>query len=199
MTTHTGLPVAGYKAQSADAVAIVNAFKRDEERLLRKLDGMVRLNDQLFDQGEGAVFDPRWLSIGRTGLEQAFMAINRSVFQPDRVELNEDEPIAKAAHEANRAYCLAIGDDSQPSWEEAPQWQRDSALAGVRFIREHPDASPSASHDSWLAQKKADGWKYGPVKNPLKKEHPCFVPYDELPAEQRAKDHIFTAIVRSLI
>jgi hypothetical protein len=109
------------------------------------------------------------------------------------------EQIAKACHEANRAYCLAIGDNSQPTWEDAPDWQRNSAIAGVQFIKANPDAGPAASHESWLEQKRADGWKFGPVKDPEAKEHPCFVPYDELPTEQRAKDYIFGAIVRSFL
>jgi hypothetical protein len=51
---------------------------------------------------------------------------------------------------------------------------------------------------SWLAEKTKTGWKYGPEKDPEKKEHPCFVPYDQLPAEQKMKDHIFLAIVQVL-
>ena len=83
--------------------------------------------------------------------------------------------IAKTCHEVNRAYCHSIGDDSQPSWENAPEWQKKSAIAGVKYILTNPDAKPSDSHDSWLSTKKADGWKYGPVKDPEKKEHPCYV------------------------
>jgi len=41
------------------------------------------------------------------------------------------EACARAAHEANRAYCLAIGDVSQTSWDDAPEWQRSSARNGV--------------------------------------------------------------------
>jgi hypothetical protein len=107
--------------------------------------------------------------------------------------------IARVCHEANRAYCKALGDGSQVSWDAAPQWQRDSAIAGVRFHMENPNASPSASHESWLKVKTEEGWKYGPVKNVETKEHPCFVPYDQLPVEQRAKDYIFSAIVDTLL
>jgi len=107
--------------------------------------------------------------------------------------------IAKVCHEANRAYCQTIGDDSQPTWETAPEWQRLSAINGVKFTRDNPSAPPSASHDSWLEEKRAAGWKYGPVKNPEAREHPCFVPYDELPPEQRAKDALFQAVARALL
>lgn len=105
--------------------------------------------------------------------------------------------IAKMAHEINRAYCLAIGDTSQTTWEDAPDWQKDSAVKGVIFHLENPNATPENSHESWLKEKEADGWKYGPVKNPETKEHPCFVPYAELPVEQKAKDYLFRQAVHS--
>lgn len=106
--------------------------------------------------------------------------------------------IAQVAHELNKAFCESIGDNSQPSWADAPDWQKDSAVNGVNFHLENPDASPSASHDNWLKQKEEEGWKYGTVKNPETKEHPCFVPYNQLPVEQRSKDYIFKQVVHSL-
>lgn len=106
--------------------------------------------------------------------------------------------IAKVCHEANRAYCQALGDNSQPAWEEAPRWQQESAVAGVRFHLANPDAGPEASHESWLAQKEADGWVYGEVKDPEAKTHPCMVPFSELPVEQQAKDFIFRSIVHAM-
>lgn len=108
------------------------------------------------------------------------------------------EQIAFVCHETNRAYCQIIGDNSQPIWSDAPAWQRESAIKGVEFNLANPDAPASASHDSWLAVKEADGWKFGPVKNAERKEHPCCVPYDQLPKEQQRKDALFKAIVASL-
>lgn len=103
--------------------------------------------------------------------------------------------IAEIVHEANRAYCHTIGDDSQVPFADAPQWQRDSAVNGVEGILNGTITKPEQSHESWLAEKERTGWKYGPVKNAETKEHPCFVPYAALPPEQQVKDAIFFAIV----
>lgn len=109
--------------------------------------------------------------------------------------MKDIEQIAKVCHTVNAAYCESIGDDSQFSWDSAPDWQKESAIKGVEFHLDNPDASPSASHDSWLKAKTEAGWKYGEKKDPEKKEHPCCVPYDELPQEQKSKDYIFKSIV----
>lgn len=106
------------------------------------------------------------------------------------------EACARAAHEVNRAYCIALGDLSQPSWDTAPDWQRSSAINGVSGVL--AGNGPEQSHESWLAEKAATGWKYGPVKDPEKKEHPCFVPYAELPPGQQHKDALFIAAVRAM-
>ena len=106
--------------------------------------------------------------------------------------------IARLCHEVNKAYCQLLDDDSQPNWDNAPDWQRDSAVAGVEFNLANPTAPASSSHDSWLAVKEADGWKYGEVKDAGKKEHPCYVPYEQLPKEQQVKDALFKAVVAAM-
>ena len=107
--------------------------------------------------------------------------------------------IARVCHEVNRAYCAAYGDHSQPTWEAAPPWQRDSALLGVKLHVTNPDAGPEASHASWMAQKVAEGWVYGAYKDPENKRHPCLVPFGKLPVEQQAKDFIFHGVVHALM
>ena len=108
------------------------------------------------------------------------------------------EQIERVAHETNRAYWESVGDYSQIPWEGAPEWQKDSCIKGVKFSIDNPVAPVSAQHEAWLKDKEADGWKYGNVKDPDKKEHPCCVPYDELPAEQRVKDALFVGVVKAL-
>jgi len=111
--------------------------------------------------------------------------------------MDSTEKIARVCHEVNRAYCQALGDNSQDSWGDAPEWQRDSARKGV-LLHQSGDYGPEASHNSWMAEKIATGWKYGPVKDPEKKEHPCMVPFSDLPREQQAKDYIFRAVAHAL-
>ena len=74
--TNQPLPVSGYTTQSDDNVSLVNANKRREEYILRVLDEMATMPE----------IDKRWLAVGRTHIEQGFMAINRSVFKPKRID-----------------------------------------------------------------------------------------------------------------
>jgi hypothetical protein len=107
--------------------------------------------------------------------------------------------IARICHEVNRTYCEAIGDTSQKPWPEAEIWQQQSALLGVEFLIDHPDAPPSAQHEAWRKTKEKEGWVYGPVKDSAKKTHPCMVSYAKLPALQQIKDKLFQAVVRAAL
>lgn len=109
------------------------------------------------------------------------------------------EQVARICHETNRVYCQTIGDFSQKPWDEAEDWQKESALRGVWYAISNPGAPASAQHDAWMKDKLDQGWKYGPVKDPDKKEHHCIVPYELLPVEQRLKDHLFRGIVKAFV
>ncbi len=78
--THDPLPVLGYTTQHPAAVEQVNLHKQIEERVLRILDELK----------EFPGIDQRWLAIGRTSIEQGFMAVNRAVFKPGRVDLDDE-------------------------------------------------------------------------------------------------------------
>jgi hypothetical protein len=108
-----------------------------------------------------------------------------------RVEL-----IAAACHQAWYAYTvLALGEEGK-TWQEAPEWQRSSIRHAVKFWDELDVAHTSfetlcaATHVAWMNHKLRDGWKLGPVKDEAKKEHPCLVPYEQLPLAQRKKDEV---------
>ena len=109
------------------------------------------------------------------------------------------EQVAEVCHEVNRAYCGSMGDGSQVAWGDSPEWQRESAVNGVKAHISGGGLTPQQSHESWLAEKVENGWVYGPKKDATAKTHPCCVAYEYLPREQRAKDYIFGAIVAALL
>lgn len=108
------------------------------------------------------------------------------------------EDIARVCHQVNKSFCISIGDNSQLDWENTYPWARESAVNGVKFHLENPEATPENSHESWMKEKIESGWVYGDVKDVEKKTHPCLLPYSELPLEQRAKDYLFKSVVESL-
>lgn len=105
--------------------------------------------------------------------------------------------IARVCHETNRAYCETIGDSSQKPWDQADQWQRESAIRGVEFVLANPDATPRSLHEAWMKDKLDQGWVFGAVKDPELKQHPCLVDYSELAADQRIKDYLFRGVIWS--
>lgn len=106
--------------------------------------------------------------------------------------------VASVVHAVNRAYASHLG-ESQPAWDDAPDWMVDSALDGVHAVLENPDQTAEQSHENWLAHKRAQGWKYGPVKDVEKLEHPCMVPWQDLPPQQRLKDALFVATCKAML
>ncbi len=79
---HQNLPVHGYKPESQSTVDRVNESKLVEERILTFL-------DELYIKETGGE-SRRWQAIGKTHIEQGFMAINRAIFKPERVKKAEN-------------------------------------------------------------------------------------------------------------
>lgn len=107
--------------------------------------------------------------------------------------------IANVCHQANKAWCESVNDYSQKDWIDAPEWQRESAVKGVIFRIDHPEAREDSQHNAWMSDKIKNGWVYGEKKDAEAKTHPCIVPFDQLPEFQQKKDKLFCAIVDSLI
>lgn len=103
--------------------------------------------------------------------------------------------IAAIAYSINVAYCASMGDE-QLSWNDAPEGIKKGIEAGVEFHLKNPDTTPEQSHEEWLKDKEQNGWVYGETKDLANKTHPNILPYDQLPPEQRAKDHLFKAVIK---
>jgi len=65
-------PIKGYRQLTAEEIAEVNKLKELEAELLATV---ARLRD-------ASRYDPRWIAIGQTHIEQGFMALARSVTKP---------------------------------------------------------------------------------------------------------------------
>src|SRR6516225_7102661 len=46
------------------------------------------------------------------------------------------------------------------------------------------------AHDQWADQRFRDGWTFGPKRDDAAKQHPCLVPYAELPDAEKHYDRI---------
>ena len=43
-------------------------------------------------------------------------------------------------------------------------------------------------HEVWASSRKLQGWTYGPYRDDKLKTHPCLVPYEELPEQEKQYD-----------
>ena len=109
------------------------------------------------------------------------------------------DQIARVCHEANRMVQRVIGEPMSPVWDELPEWMRERNISWVEKICKGMMFSPAESHDSWVREMESLGWKHGPMKDEDMKEHPCLVPYEQLPQGQRMKDQVFWEIVQLMM
>jgi hypothetical protein len=54
-------------------------------------------------------------------------------------------------------------------------------------------------HERWMAQKAGQGYRHGPVKDEIKKTHPCLVPWADLPDSEKEKDRAAVRLIPRLL
>lgn len=107
--------------------------------------------------------------------------------------------IAGACYEVDRALCQHNGDYTSRPWDEASAWQVEAACHGVAALLQDTTLTPAEQHELWMQHKLDNGWSWGPNKDENLKQHPCILPYDQLPEHQRLKDVLFQANARYLL
>jgi hypothetical protein len=105
--------------------------------------------------------------------------------------------IAETVHEIQRVFCASIG-ETLPTWENAIDMQATTINGVLDLIYEGPKAGAGFSHEKWMEKKIAEGWVYGEVRDWENKTHPSLIPFEELPLNEKTKDHLFVQTVRSL-
>ena len=124
------------------------------------------------------------------GVKVTANRINDNGFTNAEIDL-----IARTCHETNRILQTANNEEPSLPWHLAPKWQKDSAIEGV--LNALNGQTAEELHISWVEHKLAEGWIWGPVKDEALKTHPCIDSYSELPEEQKIKDEMFRAVVKS--
>lgn len=108
-----------------------------------------------------------------------------------------DAEVARVCHEAIRAMQVVLGDQAPDvPWDAKRPEYAEGVVRAVRMYRE--GASREQVHEAWCTDRKAMGWTWGPEKDWEKMTHPCLVPWDDLPDEQKRKDAVFSANVMAL-
>ena len=44
------------------------------------------------------------------------------------------------------------------------------------------------THEVWAQERIAQGWRYGPARRDDTREHPCLIPYEDLPESEKVYD-----------
>ena len=101
-------------------------------------------------------------------------------------------------HDVNNAIRVHFGEKADPPLNELSKEVLVGKLNGIKKVIENPGITPEMMHKEWMDSHIKDGWVYGEVKDFEKKTHPCLIPYEELPENQRLKDRIFVALVNSM-
>jgi hypothetical protein len=156
----------------------------------------------------------------------AFPVIDRTCGL-DLILGSSHEMIAHAIHDEYLRTCSGLhlpeGPASLP-WDELPEYYREANRGQAdavfrklkkintaivpytdwnaplfRFTPGETELLARDEHDRWMDEHIKNGWTYGKTRDEVTKRHPCMVPYDELPEEEKEKDRrAVTAIPRIL-
>lgn len=106
---------------------------------------------------------------------------------------------AKTGHEVTLALKLFFGEEAMPVWDKLPAETKHRNIIGVNAVIENPDITPAEIHQVWVDTMLKEGWRVGPKYDTIKKAHPSLVPYMELEDNQKLKDVLYLAAVKSIL
>ena len=109
-----------------------------------------------------------------------------------------NEEIAQFSNAINRTYSQILGrEDLAGQW--VTQLQRQNIIECVDAVRRGLITASGEAHERWLWKHIEDGWVYGPVKDAVLKQHPCLLPFGQLPEEEQFRDWLFLTTVKGLL
>lgn len=131
--------------------------------------------------------------------------------KPDVLDDGTRESLARVIHET---YLVNVGkDESSQPWESLDKDEQAQNLDQAFFIgsqlhsincgitpwieygadsfeftEDEIEKMAQAEHKRWMDEHFSNGWKYDPVRNDARKNHPCLVQWTDLPNEEKDKD-----------
>jgi hypothetical protein len=99
-------------------------------------------------------------------------------------------------YEGARLQAVAANAPVVPEpWPQRDQKFRTQFLNVIKMMMsEDRKSSPAELHDDWVKSYEEMGWKYGPKRSVILKEHPDMVPFDQLEPHEQDKDAVFVAL-----
>ena len=108
------------------------------------------------------------------------------------------DDMADVVHGAHCRLNARLGDNAPDGpWDVLPEDQKDFIRQRVALIES--GKSPMEIQAHWVRWMLKQKWKLGPVKDPVKKEHPNLRPLNELEPAQQLKVYLAVAIVREMM
>lgn len=107
------------------------------------------------------------------------------------------EDAARICHSAIMAISSCIGEPCI-GYDSLGESVRAGIRETIHLVLRDPRTTAEMLHVKWMTDRISEGWQYGPSKSYTSMQHPCLVPYSELPLIQKVKDSIFISVVESL-
>ena len=87
----------------------------------------------------------------------------------------------------------------QPAVTFEPQPIDTTEVSLPPQVRELIERLSEHNHNVWAKGRLAEGWTLGPERDDARKEHPCLIPYEQLPDREKEVDRRTAAEVLKAI
>lgn len=111
------------------------------------------------------------------------------------------EEIAKVAYQTYREYLKNTNSTTNLlDWDECPDWEKKSAIIGVRTYINNPEDSIEKNHERWMKERLTNNGVYYTERDKISFDYlpreP--IPFLQLSKKLQVKDFIFQNVVYAL-
>jgi len=155
---------------------LMEMFVRDADDFYQRLRSVNTLNARIHELAEVIHRDYCGINNGKKGID------------PD--SLKPWEELTPELQHSNIAAAERIPDILELigcTMEPGP-FAEEEKKAITAVIHDNLELMATEEHNGWMDTKRADGWRYGPVKDKDLREHPLMIPYSQLPESEKKKD-----------